>query len=227
MSAGSSTTACGNLRTSSEINAGDKGSQARQRDAIEAYAKAHGLEVVGWYYDEGVSGTVPIEQRPQFVAMLDYMYGNGARTILLADPSRLARDAFVAEFAYQMLQKKGIALVAVNEPELFTDDETGMRKLIRTIIGAISAFERDGIVHKLRVARDRASAKAGRRVEGRPPFPDTVVAAAKKLHRPHRKTGQRRSLREISFELAKLGHLSSTGKPYVPESVKRMLGRAG
>jgi hypothetical protein len=78
----------------------------------------------------------------------------------------------------------------------------------------------------LRHARDRASAKAGRRIEGRPPFPTDVVKLAKSLYRPHRKTGERRSLRAISDELGKRGHLSLTGKPYVPESVKRMLRRA-
>ena len=35
--------------------------------------------------------------------------------------------------------------------------------------------------------------------------------------------GKRRSLREISEELAKQGHLSSMGKPYVPASINRML----
>ena len=129
----------------------------------------------------------------------------------------------VAEFAYQMLQRKGTALVAVNEPELFTDDETGMRKLIRTIIGAISAFERDSTVHELRAARDRASALAGRRIEGRPPFPVAVVKLAKQLHRPSRRSGERRTLRTIGDELAARGHLSATGKPYGPSSVQRML----
>jgi hypothetical protein len=39
------------------------------------------------------------------------------------------------------------------------------------------------------------------------------------------KTHAKRSLREIAVELAKLGHLAPSGKPYEATSVKRMLER--
>ena len=85
-------TAVGYLRTSSQINSGDKGSQARQRAAIKAFAKANSLTVVDWFYDEGVSGAVPIKDREQFGAMLDRLYGNGCKVVLIESVSRLARD---------------------------------------------------------------------------------------------------------------------------------------
>lgn len=222
-------TAVGYIRVSSAVNAADdKDSVARQLDAISSYAKSQGLDVVQVFEDLAVSGRDRIEDREGFSAMLDYLYGNGAKVILIESPTRLARKVLIQEVAFEKLQEKGIKLVPVSDPEYFTsedDDPDGMRELMRAILGGLSAFERKGIVKRLRAARDRKSAELGRRIEGRPPFPETVVAAAKKLRRPHRKTGERRSLREISSELAKLGHLSSTGKPFVPESVKRMLGR--
>ena len=56
------------LRTSSAANVGaDKGSDKRQRDAIAAYAKHAGFEVVDTYYDAAVSGADPIETRPGFL----------------------------------------------------------------------------------------------------------------------------------------------------------------
>jgi hypothetical protein len=94
---------------------------------------------------------------------------------------------------------------------------------VRVILGAVSAFEKKGLVRKLRAARDRKSQELGYRVEGRPPFPVEVVKLAKQLYRPNRRTGERRSLRAISNELVKRGYQSSTEKPYVPESIKRML----
>jgi len=219
-------TAVGYMRTSSSVNSGDKGSQARQRAAIKGYAKSQGLRVVKWFYDEGISGKMPIQDRPEFSSMLDYMYSNGARTILLESPARLARDVMIQELAFLKLQEKGIQLVPVNAPEFFSgDDEDGMRKLIRTILGGISAFERDGVVHKLKVARDRKSAELGRRVEGRKAVPPEVVKAAKKLNWRNPKTHKRRSLREIAKELGKLGYLGPSGEAYHAGSIKAMLER--
>ena len=220
-------TAVGYMRTSSQINAGDKGSKARQRAAIARYAKANGLQVVHWFYDEGISGKMPIQDRPVFSSMLDYMYSNGARAILLESPARLARDVTIQELAFLKLQEKGIQLVPVNAPEFFSgDDEDGMRKLIRTILGGISAFERDGVVHKLKVARDRKSAELGRRVEGRKAVPPEVIKQARRLNRKNPRTGQRRSLRTIAKELGKLGYLGPSGKKdYHAGSIKAMLER--
>ncbi|MGP0085274.1 MAG: recombinase family protein [Steroidobacteraceae bacterium] len=49
--------AVGYMRTSSAANVGDgKDSEARQRKAIEGYAKATGMVVVDWFYDAAVSG---------------------------------------------------------------------------------------------------------------------------------------------------------------------------
>jgi hypothetical protein len=45
------------MRTSSATNVGDgTDSEARQRKAIEGYAKATGMVIVDWFYDAAVSG---------------------------------------------------------------------------------------------------------------------------------------------------------------------------
>ena len=57
--------AIGYLRTSSATNVGDgKDSEARQRKAIEGFAKSAGYVIVDWFYDAAVSGADPIETRP-------------------------------------------------------------------------------------------------------------------------------------------------------------------
>jgi hypothetical protein len=49
--------AVGYMRTSSAANVGDgKDSEARQRKAIEGYAKASGIVVVDWFYDASACG---------------------------------------------------------------------------------------------------------------------------------------------------------------------------
>jgi Resolvase, N terminal domain len=59
--------AYGYMRTSSATNVGaDKDSEGRQRHAIESYAKTHGYDVAGWYYDAAVRGADPVADRPGF-----------------------------------------------------------------------------------------------------------------------------------------------------------------
>src|SRR3954452_11495160 len=103
-------------------------------------------------------------------------------------------------------------------------DETPTAVMVRQILGAVAQFEKAGLVQKLRHARERKRAETGR-CEGRKPVPEAVVREAKRLARKSPKTGKVRSLREIAGELAKLGHLAPSGKPYEAMSVKRMLER--
>jgi DNA invertase Pin-like site-specific DNA recombinase len=63
------------LRTSSAANVGGD-SDVRQRVAIESYAKAQGIELVGEYYDAAVSGADPVETRPGFAANTDHDAAN-------------------------------------------------------------------------------------------------------------------------------------------------------
>jgi DNA invertase Pin-like site-specific DNA recombinase len=212
------------LRTSSATNVGaDKDSEKRQRQAIEAYAKAAGYELVEMFYDEAVSGADHVSDRPGFSAMMERIASNGVRTIIVETASRFARDLIVQETGYELLKAQGITLIAADSPDSFLDD-TPTAVLIRQVLGAVSQFEKAMLVTKLKGARDRKRA-AGGKVEGRKSYvelnPD-MVALAKKLHR-YPVSGKRRSLREVSTELASQGHLTSTGKPYGAEAIKRMI----
>lgn len=209
-------TAVAYYRTSSATNVGDdKDSRKRQQDAVCAYAGAHGLEVVGQYYDAAVSGADAVMTRPGFAQMLAYMLGNGARIVLVEDASRFARDLAVQIAGHDLLKSKGIQLVPVNAPDYFTD-ETPTATMVRSILGAVSQFEKEALVLKLRKARDRVRAENGR-CEGNPAWkcaPAAVVAAAKAM----RASGL--SLRSIAGFLEPN---ASTGKPYTAQGVKHLL----
>ena len=212
------------FRTSSAANVGlDKDSLKRQRDAVLKYAKSHKLSIVQEYYDPAVSGADPIQNRPGFGELLRYITGNGARTVLVENASRFARDLAVQIAGHDLLKDRGIELVPVDAPDHFTD-ETPTAVMVRQILGAVSEFEKASLVQKLRQARDRKKAETGR-CEGRKPVPELTVKEAKRLRRMNPRTGKRRSLREVSAELAELGYLASSGKPYGAESVKQMIAR--
>src|SRR5687768_9023277 len=199
------------LRTSSAANVGaDKDSEKRQRATIEAFARAAGYELVDAFYDEAVSGADHVTSRPGFTAMMERIAGNGVRTIIVETANRFARDLMVQEVGYAHLRDQGIELVAADSPQSFVDD-TPTARLVRQVLGAIAEFDKAITVAKLKGARDRKSVEAGRRIEGRKGFNVThpeAVALAKRLRRASPKTGERRSLRDISALLAEAGHLN-------------------
>jgi DNA invertase Pin-like site-specific DNA recombinase len=217
-------TACAYYRTSSATNVGaDKDSLKRQQDAVRACAAARGLEIVHEYYDAAVSGADAVDSRKGFSEMLSYMLGNGARTIIVENASRFARDLIVQETGYQMLKARGIELIAADSPDSFlSDGPTAV--LIRQILGAVAQFDKATLVNKLRGARDRKSRELGRRIEGNPniaklakPVPAAAVEAARAAH------ARGLSLRAIAADLAAQSLVGRSGKPYGAQSIKLML----
>ena len=215
------------LRTSSAANVGtDKDSEKRQRAAIDAFAKAHGYEVVDSFYDAAVSGADPVGERPGFKAMMDRIGGNGVRVIIVESPDRFARDLAVQIAGHDYLKGLGVALVPTSAPDFFAED-TPTAVLVRQVLGAIAQFEKASLVAKMKAARDRKRAETGEKVGGRRSYSEDrpeVVKLAHKLARRRRK-GERLSLREISTALADAGHTSSNGSPFTATSVQRMLSQ--
>jgi DNA invertase Pin-like site-specific DNA recombinase len=217
-------TAVAYYRTSSATNVGDdKDSRKRQQDAVHAYATARGLEIVGEYCDAAVSGADPVMSRPGFADMLSYMLGNGARIVLVENASRFARDLAVQIAGHDMLKSKGISLVPVDAPTHF-EDETPTATMVRSILGAVSQFEKEALVLKLRKARDRVRRETGR-CEGNPAWVKgvrrTVPAAAVELATAAQKRGL--SLRKVADELAAAGFVNANGRPFAAQSIKLML----
>jgi DNA invertase Pin-like site-specific DNA recombinase len=215
------------LRTSSSTNVGeDKDSQKRQMAAVEAYAKRAGYDIVlPAYYDQAVSGADPIEGRTGFAQLLERMRERpDIRVILVETASRFARDLMTQEVGHKMLKAHGIELIPVDSPQYFTE-ETPTAVLIRQILGAVSQFDKAMLVSKLRVARDRkraATGKCGGRRSHIEAHPQTVKMA-KDLLWLNKRMRQRRSLRDISAELAKEGHKSASGKQYSASAIRSML----
>ena len=143
------------MRTSSATNVGEgKDSEARQRSAIEGYAKSAGFVIVEWFYDKAVRGADAITERPGLAAMLDRIAGNGVRTIIVESPDRFARDLAVQLAGHDHLRKLGVTLIPATAPDFFTED-TPTAVLVRQVLGAIAQFDKATTVAKLKAARDR------------------------------------------------------------------------
>ena len=220
-------TALGYVRTSSAANVGaDRDSETRQRLAIERHAAVAGVELVGWYNDPAVSGADPVETRPGFAAMLGHIEGNGVRLVLVEDASRFARSVIAAELGVLLMIQRGVRVVTAGGEDLTQADDPA-KVMMRQVAAAFAEYEKARLVGKLRGARDRASERAGRRVEGRKGWGELqpeLVREARRLARRSPKTGEKRSLREIAAELAAQGFVNGAGRPFAAAQVQRLLG---
>ena len=146
----------GYFRSSSTSNVkGD--SKTRQSVSVKNYSKKKGWKVKGEFYDV-ISGTTNILERKEFVKMLSYCEEHSIDTILFEGSDRLSRDLIVNETSYEYLSKLGYTLISVKNDKTFTETSpTGI--LVRQILGTISSFEKNNLVEKLRVSRERKSKK--------------------------------------------------------------------
>jgi DNA invertase Pin-like site-specific DNA recombinase len=213
------------LRTSSAANVGgDKDSDVRQREAIEAFARRAGYELVGEFYDAAVSGADPIEARPGFMALLDRIEANGVRTVLVEDASRFARDLLTQELGILSLIQRSVRVLTASGDDLTQTDDP-MKTAMRQMAGIFAELEKARLVGKLRGARERKRRTAGK-CEGRKSHAELhpeVVQEAKRLRRRSPKTGKRRSYRDIAQELARRGYLNSNGREFSASSIRSML----
>jgi putative DNA-invertase from lambdoid prophage Rac len=136
-----------------------------QRRQIEGYALMHGQTLDDVMVEEGVSGSVPVEDRPvggQLFAKLER-----GDIVIAAKLDRLFRSALDALTVVESLKKWGVALHLL---DLGGDiSGNGLSKLFLTIAAAFAEAERDRI--RERIGQVKADQKArGRYLGGSIPF---------------------------------------------------------
>jgi len=191
----------------------------RQLAAVKGYAKDHSVRIVKVFREEGVTGTMETMDRPAWIEMMTALHGNGVKTILIERLDRLARDLMVQEACIADLQKNGFTLVSVMEPDLMATDAT--RVLMRQLLGALAQYEKTQIVIKLRAARTRKKAQAGR-CEGRKPFGHYEGEQAA-IERMQALAATGISIRAIAAKLNAEGVPTRTGKLWRDAVVGRIL----
>jgi site-specific DNA recombinase len=146
----------GYLRVSTEAQAGeDRFGLAAQREAIEAYARREGHEIVTWYADEGISGATLDRQGLQ--GLLEAPTGI-LELVLVAKMDRIARDLMAQLWIEKELMKRGVELVSVAEPFRGQDPAN---VLFRQIIGAFAQFEKARITERMTGGRRQKARQGG------------------------------------------------------------------
>lgn len=207
------TTMIGYLRVSTEEQANSGLGLAAQRDAIRAYADAHGWDIV-WHEDAGHSAKSL--DRPQLQAALARLHTRHRDVdgLVVAKLDRLSRS--VTDFAgvLNLARARGWSLVAI---DLGVDTSTPVGELVANVMMAVAQWER-------RIISDRVSAAmqaAKRRGKHMGRLSQLVPATASALLH-HRQT---LTLAETADALNAAGHTTATGAAWTVNTVAKTLKR--
>jgi putative DNA-invertase from lambdoid prophage Rac len=136
-----------------------------QQRQLEGYAHMHGLTFTEIAVEEGVSGSVPVEQRPVGGALFAKL--KAGDIVIAAKLDRLFRSALDALTVVESLKARGVKLHLLDLGGDIAGN--GLSKLFLTIAAAFAEAERDRI--RERVSQSKADQKArGRYLGGIVPF---------------------------------------------------------
>jgi putative DNA-invertase from lambdoid prophage Rac len=217
----------GYVRMSSAWEAG-RGRREVQQRPIAGYAMARGLQVDQTFVETGVSGWVPLADRPQGKPLLDRL--KRGDVVIITKLDRMFRGALDALDLLAELKKRGISLHVIDLGGDVTGD--GISKLVFTILSWVVAAEGERIAAVRRGQRAR-----GRYLGGIPPFGWRVGDAGDLVAVPEQQealTRMRRlrangtTLRAIAAQMRANGfQISHTGVKKVLDAAPRAEGCAG
>lgn len=121
-----------------------------QRETCRRIADQRGYVIVGEYADDGVSGAIPIDKRPELKRALADLGSNHADRLIVAKLDRLARNVRVAlEIEEDYANRHGWGIVL---GDLDIDTSTAAGKLQLSMFASVAKFERDRISERTREA---------------------------------------------------------------------------
>jgi DNA invertase Pin-like site-specific DNA recombinase len=214
----------GYIRVSTAEQANNGDSIETQRQQITGYAMMKGWQVAEFFVDRGVSGSVPLAERPEGQRLL--ASAAAGDVIITARLDRAFRSAADALSTLEGFKGEGVGLHMI---DLGGDVcGNGISKLVFTILSAVAENERDRIRERIRDVK-RHLAMRGVYGGGKRPFgfdvvdgrlvPNTREQAA--IARMKQLRAVETPLREISATIA-----AEFKKVMTPMTVKRILDRS-
>lgn len=149
------------LRTSSEEQAERQTIEA-QRDFLHRYCELHGLPIAAVYADDGVSGTIPLTERPAGRRLLADARAGRFRLVLVYRLDRLGRSLRALLSAHDDLDDLGVTIRSATEP---FDTGTSIGRFLFSLLASLAELERATIIERMTLGRDRV-ARQGRYTGG-------------------------------------------------------------
>jgi site-specific DNA recombinase len=165
------------LRVSTEEQR-ERQSIATQRDFGERFTQLHNLSVYRVYADDGVSGTIPIELRPDGSQILRDARLGRFDQLLVFKLDRLGRETRLILNAVAELEKHGVRVRSMTEE---FDTGTASGRLMLTMLSGFASHERE-VIRERSVAGTNRVAEAGVWLGGIVPFGYRKVGERGKSH---------------------------------------------
>lgn len=207
-----------------------------QERSIRAWARTNGHKIVGWYRDEGVSGSNGLDSREGLPDALAELKAGQAEALIVYRLDRLARDLIVQETLLAEVKRMGCVVFSTSAAEdayLVDDPDDPSRKLIRQVLGAVAEYERSMIALRLRSGRKRKAEKGGfaygspalgfRAEGGELVEDDGEQITIKRIHELHRQGVSYRGMADV---LAAEGRRPKRSDRWHPESLRRVIARS-
>jgi len=199
-----------------------------QREAIEAWCRAHDARLCAVHEDLGISGATPVERRAGLNLAFDALGEHGAGVLLVAKRDRLARDVEVGAVAERMAERLGARVLSADGAGNGDGPE---HELMRNLIGCFAAYERALVAARTKAALRVKKAK-GQRVGAIPlgyRLADDGVSLEKDPHEQeaialaHELREGGLSLRAIDRELRRRGFRPRGGKAWHVQTLSNIL----
>lgn len=205
----------GYARVSTTRQADEGESLDVQQRTVAGYALMHGMSVERVFVERGVSGSMPLAERPQGAALLDHL--KPGDVVVTAKLDRMFRSALDALDVLARLKARSVSLHMIDLGGDVTGN--GISKLVFTILSAVAEAERDRI--RERVSQVKADQKQrGRYLGGKLPFgyrlggTGELVEEANEqvaIRTAHRMRAENATMRTVQAALREQGHTLSLG----------------
>jgi DNA invertase Pin-like site-specific DNA recombinase len=212
----------------------EKTSLADQEMKIRGVAMVHGMGDPVIFTDPGVSGSIPLSERPEG-GKLWRLLAKGD-LLICAKLDRLFRSAADALVTADTMKARGVSLILINlgmEPVT----GVGMAKFYFSMMAAVAELEKEQILERMRDGKKSKAAKGGH-IGGYSPYgfrkigigktatlePDPSEQVVIDLIRQFEEAGN--SLRSIARKLALMGHTTRIGSPWSAVQISRILRRS-
>jgi len=211
----------GYVRVSTVRQASEGESLDVQQRTIAGYALMHGMAVDRVFVERAVSGSIPLNDRPQGAALL--ALAQPGDSIITPKLDRMFRSALDALAVLSRLRERSVALHMV---DLGGDVATnGISKLVFTILSAVAEAERDRTRERVaEVKRDQR--QRNRYLGGTPPFGWRVGDDGQLVAEPEQQAAllEMRGLKATGMSLRRVAdHMNSIGVRISHVGVKNAL----
>lgn len=122
-----------------------------QIEFLQQWAALYKFEVAGLYIDDGVSGTIPLGDRPDGRRLLDDARVGRFEVVAFKRVDRFVRRAEVLTDAYKTLDALGVSIRSATEP---FDTSTPMGRFIMQLLGSLAELDKESLLDRLTTGRD-------------------------------------------------------------------------